>query len=537
MSSARRHPLAIELAAARTISLSPQQIASYLDQRLRILTVGDRTALPHHQTLRATIDWSYQLLNPSERTLFHRLSIFGSSFSLEAAQEICTDTRLAPIDVIDLLPALVEESLVTVDHAPTATRYRLLETISEYASEQLANAEETAPLQRSHGSYYLHLAEEAEPNLRTAKQHETAEMFEIEHDNFRQALRWAVDRRQTETAYRLTGALCRFWSDKFHTVEGLQWLAAVLDLDGPVDDSIRAKVLQGAGALASDQADQTKAISYMEEAVEIYRRFASDGGSQLELGAVLHNLARVFHYQQGDLNRAEPLYQEALGIFRHYNQWGVALALGNLSFLAVHKGDMKMAQDFNSEHLRIANELGPLQLGMAYDASAAFHMASGDIERAIEDLNLAAQHYEGVGHHAGGCLMRVQLAAAHLESGNLEAACDLFIPNARDVLTDPEYEARLGHIAELAVLRMGLDLAVHKPERAAILLGAIDSLLGEGASVLSRIKILDHYREKIDRLLDREILENGLARGATMTREEVRSFITEPISPKAGVSN
>lgn len=530
-------PLAIELAAGRLGSLSPQKIASHLDQRLRILTVADRTAPPHQQTLRATIDWSYQLLSQTEQTLFSRLSIFRGSFPLEAAEEICKDTQLSPLDVVDLLPALAENSLVTVDHTPVATRYRLLETIREYATEQLAAAGESDQLQHRHAAFFVKLAEESEPHLRTAKQHETAESFEIETDNFRQTLEWAIDTNQTETAHRLAGALWRFWLDQNHTIEGNKWMKTILALDGSVPDSVRAKVLHGAGTMASEQFQQADAISYLQQAAEIYRRLGGAGGYQLELGAVLNNLGVIFHWHLGELDRAEPVYQEALGLFRLTNQWGVAVALGNLGSLALHKGDIETARHLIEENLRIAHELGPLRLGSAYDILSDLHIELGDINAAIKDLENSAENYDAEGGHTDASFARARLAYPLLENGNTDRAIELFIPNATAVLADPEYQARVGHITDLAIIRVGIDLATRRTERAALLMGAIDRMVDEGARNPSSTKLLGRYRETTRRLLDPETLEKAMARGAARSLDDIRSLITEPFSPTVAVSS
>jgi predicted ATPase len=522
-------PLAIELAVARLSSFSPEQIASHLNQRFRLLSGGRRGGLPRHDTLKATIDWSYALLDEHEKQLFRRLAAFRGDFSLEAAQRIVSVGDFGEIDVLEVLPRLIDKSLVLAEPAGDEMRYRLLETIREYGAEQLIAASETDQVHTSHASYYLQLAEDAEPNLQTAKQPETSQMLETEHDNLRQALRWALDTRQTETAYRLAGALSSFWYGNSHTAEGRQWLRAVLDLQGSVDESIRAKVLHGAGVCASSQSNHAEAMAYLKGAVEIYRRTVNV--HQLELGGALLSLARFVHYQQADFNWADLLYREALDNFRQVDQWGVARTLGNLVYLALDKGEVARARGFNQEQLMLARGLGSLQLGTALDASSAIKEYCGEIETAIDDLQQAAENYQAAGDHYRACIMRAHLALAHLEAGNVALAVDVFIPNAAVLLGNPEHQSLAGPVAELAAIRVGIDIEVHQPERAAILIGAIARMVDEGAHVGPLSKLLVQYEEATKTLIGAEAFESALGRGSALTIEEVRSLITDAIPP------
>lgn len=522
-------PLAIELAAARLGSLSPKQIASHLDRRLGILTMADRTALPHQQTLRATIDWSHKLLSQTEQTLFRRLSVFSGSFSLEAAQQICGDSELTPLDVVDLLPALVEKSLVTVDHTRIATRYRLLETIREYSSERLAKAGETEAVQNRHASFYIALAEESEPQLRTAKQPETLVSFEEENDNFRQTLQWALDTGQAEIGLRLAGALYRFWYDRSKFLEGRNWIDSLFALSGPVPETVRAKALLGIGTLATEHIYNDMAVAALEAAADIYRRLPSRGQTDRELASALLNLA-VALFEAGDDIRPGPLFEECLELSRQTgDQWGVALGLDNLAMVAARTGNHQEAMAYVAESRAISGELGPNRLGGTYQAASYIDLERGDFEAAIGNLEKTSDYYLEAGELSRAAYFRALLAHAHLEAGHVDRAIELFMPDASRTLADPEYQTHPGFIAELAVMRVGLDLAVHRPERAAVLLGAIPRLVAAGAYPEHR-ETLGRYRETTERLLDPETLETALARGATMTIEEVRSLITEPTS-------
>jgi predicted ATPase/class 3 adenylate cyclase len=200
-------PLAIELAAARVLTLSIEEIDHKLDQRFRLLTGGSRTALPRHQTLRALIDWSYELLNASERRLLQRLSAFAGGWTLEAAEQISAGNTVAAGDVLDLLTSLSNKNLIGSDQTDGRSRYRLLETVRQYAREKLLDSGDAEHVRQRHHDYYLALAEDAESKLTGAEQAQWLQRLEEEHDNFRSALEWSLVAAGSEGGLRLCGAL------------------------------------------------------------------------------------------------------------------------------------------------------------------------------------------------------------------------------------------------------------------------------------------------------------------------------------------
>ena len=235
-------PLALELAAARTRVLSVEQIAARLDDRFRLLTAGSRTAPPQQQTLRASMDWSHDLLSEAERALFARLSVFAGGFSLEAAEQVCAgapgDPVLDAADVLDLLSQLVDKSLVVAVYAaddgsapagPAETRYRLPETVREYGAERLAGRGEAAAIRQAHTRYFSGLAEEAGPALSGPRQRAWHDLLEREHDNLRAALRAALDGGDPATALRMGYGLWKFWAVRGHHAEGRRWLEEALN--------------------------------------------------------------------------------------------------------------------------------------------------------------------------------------------------------------------------------------------------------------------------------------------------------------------
>jgi predicted ATPase len=216
-------PLALELAAARITIFSPEQIASRLDDRFKLLTGGSRTALPRQQTLRAMIDWSYEILSDPERALMCRLSVFAGSWTFEAAETIFSD-----LDILTILTLLVNKSLVVVENESAETRYRLLETIRQYSRDKLVETGELEKTRRMHLEYFVGFAEASETKMDGVEVFEWLPRLEADYDNFRSALEWGLD-NEVEAALRMVSALAAFWFRRGHTVEGINWIREALD--------------------------------------------------------------------------------------------------------------------------------------------------------------------------------------------------------------------------------------------------------------------------------------------------------------------
>jgi non-specific serine/threonine protein kinase len=244
-------PLAIELAAAKVRVLSLDQIAKRLDDRFRLLTGGRRTALERHQTLRAAVDWSYNLLPPEEQTLFKRLSVFVGGWTLEAAESVCADESSSGMvggeDVLNLLEQLINKSLVITEEEHRESRYHMLETMRQYASEKLVESGESDILHDRHLHFLVELVETAEPHLRRAEQLEWFSILDDEHENLRTALNWSLDIPSSVPGLRLAGALGPYWRIREHFKEGIDWLESLLKMDETAESSggsdVRGKAL------------------------------------------------------------------------------------------------------------------------------------------------------------------------------------------------------------------------------------------------------------------------------------------------------
>ena len=218
-------PLAIELAAARLRTMSINQLANRLDDRFRLLTSGSRTALPRHRTLRAVVDWSWELLTDAEQMVLSRLSVFSGGASLEAAEQVCAGDGVEQEQVLDLLTALAEKSLL-LPEGDSAPRYRMLGTINEYARDRLAEAGESDRARHAHLAYFTGLAESAEPHLRRAEQLEWLATLEADHDNLGSAMRGALAAGEAQGAMRLAAAAGHYWWLSGHRGEGVELLIA-----------------------------------------------------------------------------------------------------------------------------------------------------------------------------------------------------------------------------------------------------------------------------------------------------------------------
>ena len=348
-------PLAIELAAARVKVLSVEQITKLLDDRFRLLTGGSRSALPRQQTLRAAIDWSHNLLSESERTLFRRLSAFVGGWTLEAAEAICSDEGIEEYKVLDLLTGLVDKSMVAVEEQTGEARYRLLETVRQYARDKLLESEEGEGLRARHLDWFLDLAERAEPELRGPDRAEWLDRLEVEHDNLKAALEWSETGKEgAEAGLRLAGTLWDFWHARGYLYEGGEWLERVLSRSSSVSVSTRAKALMGAGFMAHLQWDYGRATVRFNESLAMSRELGDKKG----IANCLNGLGAVAR-MQGDFSRATPLLEESLALWRELGDgWNMAWSLRFLGLAASNQEDYSRALELLEESVALFREIG-----------------------------------------------------------------------------------------------------------------------------------------------------------------------------------
>ncbi len=371
-------PLAIELAAARVKVLPPAKLLERLEERLPLLTGGARDAPERQRTLRATIAWSHDLLDEHEQQLFARLAVFAGGCTLEAAEAVCDAD-------VDTLGSLLEKNLLRRDES----RYRMLETIREFARERFDEAADADEIRRRHAEHFLAIAREAEPELVRRDQREFLDRLEADHDNLRAALSWLLD-RDPENALTLAHALILFWYTRGHVREGRDGVLAALEQASPTPTATRAGALDWAGYLSGELGEDGRGLA--EEAVacareanaaaavalalshlvfvlgddrfdegvvllEEARVLAEQAGDPFVLGTVLNNLG-VWTGQQ-DMERARVFYEESYRIRAEMGDVSrMALSLTNLSWALFETGHVSQARDFATEALGLARDVG-----------------------------------------------------------------------------------------------------------------------------------------------------------------------------------
>lgn len=323
-------PLAIELAAAKIRMLSLEQIARRLDDLFHLLRGGSRTALGHHQTLRAAIDWSYNLLPVDEQVLFKRLSVFAGGWSLEAAETVCSDPFVQREDVLDLLEHLINKSMVIVDEGPHETRYRFLETMRKYAHEKLVESGQAEALRDQHLDYFLYLAETSCSHLIRPEQLEWLARVDADYENLRTALYWAVGRPSAEPALRLAGALGFYWNMREYLLEGMQWMDQTLGKDwdrtSRAQKMARAKILYCKASIAHELDDMEGLKSSAHSALALCEEVEDAWGTAYARISVGKHMIR-----SGNARGAVPLLKQGLDEFQNLGEpWGRAFAMYHL---------------------------------------------------------------------------------------------------------------------------------------------------------------------------------------------------------------
>ncbi len=391
-------PLAIELAAARVRSLSLPQIAERLDDAFRLLAAGSRT-IARHRTIRETIDWSYRLLSEDEQILFRRLGAFGGSFTLEAAEAVCSDDR---VEVLELLPSLVGKSLVLFD----TPRYRLLDTVRQFACEKLEQAGERAALHERHARHFFDLVMHAEPRLFAgAVDPPTLALLDEEMSNIRASLEWAAQDRNREL--RFVTALHWYWFARGQFHEAHRRTSAALARSGDADPAIRARAIVAAGDIAAWRGDWHALRPLMDEAVAEFRREAD----RQALPIPLTLLGVAYAFAEGDHEAARRAFEEAQTIARADAPLALAISLYWSGLAAQLRGDLGAARTAFEEAVAIGESTGS-KPAIAHPLTMLGHLAlherrreealrcfrrALDLHRELDDRWGLTQAIEGIG--------------------------------------------------------------------------------------------------------------------------------------------
>jgi predicted ATPase/class 3 adenylate cyclase/Tfp pilus assembly protein PilF len=459
-------PLAIELAAARVRVLSVEQITARLDDRFKLLTGGSRTLLPRQQTLRALIDWSYDLLSEAERIMMRRLVVFAGGWMLEAAEAVCAGEGVEEYEVLDLLTQLVDKSLILVDDQARVPRYHLQETIREYGREYLSGSGEEAVLRERHRDWYLQLAEQAEPQFQGSEQAIWLNRLETEHDNLRAALGWCVEQGEAEAGLRLGAALGPFWSVRGYLTEGRDRLAELLALPGAeARTTLRLKALHRAGLLAHRQGEYESARSLFKESLGIAREL----GDEAAIAALASSLGRLA-LAQGAYAEAQPLFEESLALSREAgDKRGIASALNEMGRLAQSQEDDVLARSLFEQSLVIRRELGDRWgIAVLLNNLGCVSQNQSDLEAARSFYEESLTIWRELGDNRNLAISLLNLALVAQQQDDHEQAASRY---QESLVLFQELGDRFGIAACLKELG-GLATAQRQPERASRLYAA-----------------------------------------------------------------
>jgi predicted ATPase/DNA-binding SARP family transcriptional activator len=478
-------PLAIELAALRVSTLPPEAMRRRLDHRLTLLVGGAQDAPERQRTLRATIDWSYELLEQPEQQLFVRLAVFGGGCTIEAAQTVCGDE----VDVVDGLASLTEKGLTRLGGSDEEPRFTMLETIREYAAERLELSEEASTLHRHHAEHFRALAEEAEPNLIGVGSHaDWLERLERDHDNFRAALAWLETSGDSDGALRLTAALWRFWDLKGHLIEGRRHLETALRADGR-PTAARAKALSGAADMALTCGDVAKGRLLAKEALELYRALGHDWGIAFSLLMVAYGIG-----QEGDWAKAQQLFGESVERFR----------------------------DLGDEYYELR----------AARAHAWSYYEGGDLERSRELYEDILPRARATNHELVAAIALLSLAEIAADEGRLVDAIPML----------EESQRILRELNDLLLIAAGVGrfaslLAVAgRPATAAQVLSSSTALMQEiGASPPWFARIREKTLAVLHTQLDEAAFGQSWEEGLTMTADEAVALALDSLAPAGAI--
>ena len=525
-------PLAIELAAARMRILSSTQLAERMDDIFAVLVGGARSAPPRHQALRATLDWSYDLLDTDERATFRRLATFFGGFTLHAAERIAAGGDIRPDAMLELLTRLADKSLLRVEHPHGESRYFLLATIRDYARERLAEAAESDQARQAHLRYFTELVED------TAKRIEQVEAavgrLEVELDrldaelpNLRRAFEFAQESGDPVAPLRIAGPLDRYayLRGRYHEVR--QWMDAAVTSCPDAPAALRAKALLGGGRLALLQCDYAPAVRRLEAALRLYRELGDPRGIASSL-QVLGSVAR----EQGRYARAVELHAESLAIAEAAeDRWGVASAHGYLAFASWLQRDFGRAAEEASIALVKFRDLGDIE-GAAWSLISLGTVAryQGDVERASVLLTESLALSEGIGFREGIAWCDEQLGLLAAVDGD-PAAISL-LRRSLELHSELRDQWRMSSVLEdLAAIA----LAQGNAPQAARLLGAAEAIREAIGTVIAPCERLQHNQttKAVRTALGDDAFDAALRQGQLASMDELTADLpsAEPPPP------
>jgi predicted ATPase/DNA-binding SARP family transcriptional activator len=556
-------PLAVELAAARVRILSLNQIAERLHDRFQLLTGGPRTALPRHQTLQATMDWSYNLLSEPERCLLRRLTIFSGGWTLEAAEEMGCFDGVTRSQILDLLTQLVDKSLVGVEERGSSMRYGMLETVRQYGKVKLSEEGDNDKARRRHANYFAHLAEQADEGLRDHRQIDSLELLDTEHDNLRSALRWSIENGEANLAFRLVGALGWYWFMRGHWVEARRSLSKALDVRQDANPVLCAKAIYRAGGMELIRGNLVGTVEPVEEAAAVCR----EAGDIEGLAWCLNLLGQGWTWNREDYQTAGPLLTKSIDLFRSLeNDWGVAWSLRYSGQVIELLGDYERGKAIQEESLLSFEKIGDswnsahslYLLGVSAYGNNDFNVAKTAYEGCLVKCELvedkvmkahalgglaqlalvkdelkkaemlfhnAIEAFQKIGDENCAAVAKRDLAEVKLRQGDFGQSAHLLSESLRSYESLASADRKVLVIERFASLAVAMGLG----ERAARLLAVSKSHFGEGDSQLPPVCRDQHSKLVVStrKILGDEAYEKFFAEGAEMSLQEAIDYALE----------
>ncbi len=555
-------PLALELAAARVKMMTVDEIAKRLDDRFRLLKGGARTTIPRQQTLRSMIDWSYNLLSEQEKILFRRLAVFVGGWTLEAAESVCSGEGgggLESNQILDLLSQLVNKSLVLVETRRAESRYHFLETIRQYALEQLSEAEEASAMRAKHLAYFVKLAEEAEPELYRSDQIVWMNKLDDELDNLRLALEWAIT-ADTKSGMRLLVSLVLYWNARINPQECDAWLTRLL-VQYHAADALRARALAYHGLILTNLGKFNEALTSANQALDLSRGISDQSTEAYSL-----YILGVSYWNKGDFEQGVPIMKQSLAL---YEAVGDKLGQATTLMRLVSVSDYEASKAYMVESIRLQRELGNLS-GLAFslyylsifltlhgDLSSPFPMAEealsifqrlgnsvgeanaltiygylaffkNEYQESISYFKKAIELNEKNGDLMGSLYNRRELAMGLLHQGDMEEAKELL----HDCVLQFQKLHAFDGLAKTMVSVASLCVRLEDPVRAALLINWADDLRQKSRSIVWPMqgKFIDEILAKIRTMIDETKFAELSAQGRAMTMEAAIALAVEGLS-------
>jgi predicted ATPase/DNA-binding XRE family transcriptional regulator len=556
-------PLAIELAAAKVAVFSTEQIANQLNDSFNLLTGGSRTALPRHRTLRAAIDWSYNLLTSTEQVLFERLSVFVDGWTLEAAESVCNGGSVKREDVLNLLEQLINKSLVIIEEAGHEARYRMLETIRQYAHEKLAESGESEAVRGRHLDFFLAVALRFEQEVHSSQSSNWMQRVNSEHGNLREAMNWAGDSGQAPSGLRLGFALHYYWLTYGYWSLGRESLERLLARPEAAEHTkVRADALNLAGDLATQQGDLKAAWTLLKESKAIGMEMGESGKPSLGWACMLLGQSLMGHDRvmaQQELDQSIVLLREA------GESWRFAIALLVRGNLAESQGDLVQARKLFNESLTVLRNIGDTMtsalatqaLGRIFYYQGEYAAASAHLRQALQihrtwekdifipevlgslgSIALFKGNHEQAATHFDERLAMVR--ALTNKASIAIALCDLGISlghlgiyaRATSLLKEGlELSQEIGDPYLIAACVTGLAGIQQQPRRAAQMLAAAQAAFEQSGEFINPLYRVVHERteNRIHEALDAQDFARFSAEGQAMTVEQAIALALETV--------